>query len=207
MPVWLSECSWSILHYSYSQSDVAFGCVWLMGRASLFSVPVPQGHCPLRENSVYHCSWQPRSQPDAGGLGGPRCRQRWLIPPQWLIEELQGEAIYNQTFQVQCSSIFSRRRGTETGMARKTSPIQMNLHPNIAPRATQPPPGFSQPFSPSLLLGWLGALEPAKDSADNSSAPQRAGRQLQISSAWMKHNLLLLKLLGKLVLILSDPWP
>lgn len=127
----------------YSQSDVAFGCLWVMSRSGLFSVPVPQGHRPLRENSVYHCVWQPRSQPDAVILGGPQSWQRWLIPPQWLTEELQGEAIYNQTFQVQCSSIFIRK-GTRMRMAHKTSQIQINPHPNIVPRAMQPPADFSQ---------------------------------------------------------------
>jgi len=68
--VLVSRCYWWFLHHSYSQSDVSFGCLWVMSRASLSSVPVPHGHCPLRENSVYQCFWQPCSHPDAVGLGG-----------------------------------------------------------------------------------------------------------------------------------------
>lgn len=92
------RCCWWLLHHSYSQSDVSFGCLWVMSRASLSSVPVPQGRCPLRENSVCQCFWQPCSHPGAVVWGGTE-QQRWLIPPQWLSEELQGEAIYNRPFR------------------------------------------------------------------------------------------------------------
>lgn len=145
VPGSVSKHFWWISHYSHSQSDAAFGCLWVMSRAGLFSVPVPQGHCPLRGNSAYHCCWQPCSQPDAAGLGGPRSRQRWLIPPQWLIEELQGEAIYNQTFQVQHSSI--GRRGTEWGWHIRSFTYRSTPAPIL-----WAPAGFSQPISPSSAV-------------------------------------------------------
>lgn len=125
-----------------------------MSGSGWFSVPVPQGHCPLRENRVCHClaaalpTWRSR-------FGGARSWQRWLIPPQWLIEELQGKVIYNQTFQVQCSSIFSRK-GTRMGMAHKTFQVQIKPHPNIVPRATQPLADFSQHlFQVFCLAVWV----------------------------------------------------
>lgn len=143
---------------------MAFGSWWVMSRASLFSVPVPQGHCPLRENSVYHCFWQPRSQPDAVDLGGPWSQQRWLIPPQWLIEELQGEAIYNQTFQVQCSSIFSGGGGQEWGWhiqllrCRSTATPTLSLEPHSHQLTSASP--FSQAFCSAVwvLSSWYKIL-------------------------------------------------
>lgn len=114
----------------------------------------PKGTALWREQCVPLClaatlpTWRSR-------FGGARSWQRWLIPPQWLIEELQGEAIYNQTFQVQCSSIFSRKR-TRMGMAHKTSRIKFNLHPNIVPRTTQPLAYFSQHlFQVFCSATWL----------------------------------------------------